>query len=562
MQILIHQTQHRPGEFEKIFETIQEIVSQHQNDPDPQVHLFPEFFLTGTPQKACYMQRHFQRDYQSFLNSFEKWSLGLKASTSKLYLMGGLSYEWNTQTPNKFRPKKIDQVIFTWRPGQKLVPIHSREIFPNNVLAVDKATVYQFENWQLGVLSSEDIENFDLSKNASIQRLHTLAKTQALDLAIVLNTTPFHLTRHEIATQNAKEISKYLGVPLYYINPVTAHNDILFDGASFGVNQARLLFQCAHFKSDHFSYEYGSLENDKSQQTQADTHSGRVNIDNNFIKILSHQDCEQIINGMIFGLQEYALKQNFNKFLVELSGEINSAVVLTIAKLALKPGQELEAIYMPGLNSLPQSFELSAQLCQNLSLKLHSLPIKFFHSTIRLGIQDNLNSALEGVADEKLQQDLRGLIANTRSNQTGAMVLNSLSLSEIAMGNFTPYGDSVGDLAILGDLYKSEVFQLAQHINHERPLIPQSILVKSSKKLEVKQKNLGAQSLPCYENLDPILEGLMALDLEIDELCRLGLDAQEVQQVYHAYHLAKSISKQLPPVIKMRPFHFGHHITF
>ena len=269
------------------------------------------------------------------------------------------------------------------------------------------------------------------------------------------------------------------------------------------------------------------------------------------------EDCENTLEALKFGIREYAEKCGFKSFLIALSGGIDSALVLTIVRLALKDGEGLEAIYMPGFFSATMSYDLSSALCKNLGIKLKNLPIKFFHSAIRNAYKDNFGKAMENLTDENIQSRMRGMLLYTRANDLNSMVLNTSNKSEIAVGYSTQYGDSVGALSVLGDLYKTEVFALANFINKRYPgLIPEGIITRPPT-AELRENQLDSQSLPPYDRLDPILEALLSYRMSVSEIVALGFTTEEVEKVHRLWRNSEFKRYQFSPIIKVKAKSFG-----
>jgi NAD+ synthase (glutamine-hydrolysing) len=190
------------------------------------------------------------------------------------------------------------------------------------------------------------------------------------------------------------------------------------------------------------------------------------------------------------------------------------------------------------------------------------LPIKFIQSTIKNNFREHFYSELTGIPDENLQSRIRGLLIYARSNQSGSLVLNTSNKSEIAVGYSTQYGDSVGALSVLGDLYKSEVFQLSNYINETfGHLIPNDIITRPPT-AELRENQTDNQSLPDYEALDPILDGLLSFNFSVNDLINLGFSGQDVLKVSKLFSNSEYKRKQFCPIIKLKPksFGFGHRV--
>ena len=168
-----------------------------------------------------------------------------------------------------------------------------------------------------------------------------------------------------------------------------------------------------------------------------------------------------------------------------------------------------------------------------------------------------MGEALEGLADENIQSRLRGALIYARSNQTNALVINTSNKSELAVGYSTIYGDSVGAISLLGDLYKSEVFALARFINQKyNNLIPEKIITRPPS-AELREDQKDTDSLPTYERLDAILEGILSYKMTSEDLAELGHSKDEILQVVNLYRKSEYKRSQFCPIIKVKSKSFG-----
>ena len=217
---------------------------------------------------------------------------------------------------------------------------------------------------------------------------------------------------------------------------------------------------------------------------------------------------------------------------------------------------------MPSQFTAQESFTLSEALCKNLGIRLRHFPIKFLHSTIRHGFNEHIGIPLEGTTDENVQSRLRGMILYTRSNQSGAMALNTSNKSELAVGYSTTYGDTVGAISVIGDLFKTEVYTLSNYINKMfKNIIPNEIIQRPPT-AELRKNQLDSDSLPPYPRLDAILEGLLSYRMTPQELIDLGHDQEEVRKVYRLYSISEYKRYQFCPILKVKAksFGFGHRV--
>ncbi|OFZ55491.1 MAG: NAD(+) synthase, partial [Bdellovibrionales bacterium RIFOXYB2_FULL_36_6] len=271
------------------------------------------------------------------------------------------------------------------------------------------------------------------------------------------------------------------------------------------------------------------------------------------LKPLTDHECLEAIEALGFGVNEYARKCGFNKFLVALSGGIDSCLVLTILKLHLTKTQNLEAIYMPSKFSGELSLIISKQLCQNLKIPFYILPIEDVKATCKSLFTKHLNQDLQGLADENIQSRLRSTLLLARANQTNAIAINTSNKSEIAVGYSTIYGDSVGAISLLGDFYKSEVYMLAQYINKAHHNIIPLEAIQRPPTAELRDNQKDTDSLPPYDILDVILEGILSYRFTAYQMIEMGLSAHHVLSVYKLYMNSEYKRSQFCPIIKIKP---------
>jgi NAD+ synthase (glutamine-hydrolysing) len=388
-----------------------------------------------------------------------------------------------------------------------------------------------------------------------------------------MNASPFNIGKLEIRHNKALEISQFLEAPFVYVNRVGAEDEIIFDGHSFVVDGNSVVKMAKGFKPQVLTLPmpaYSPPEKinlrtyrGNNRNSWTTIFSTRLSPDTLTLLPLGEEGCKQILDALLLGIGDYAVKNNLSKFTIALSGGIDSSLVLTILKLLQKTMPiEIEAVFMPGFFSSSISYDLSYDLCRNLGIKLTTMPIKFIHSTIRTAYRDNFSAELKGLADENIQSRLRGALIYLRSNDMNSAVLNTSNRSELSVGYSTIYGDSVGALSVLGDLYKLEVFELANYINaHHGNLIPKDIITRPPS-AELRENQEDSQSLPAYEQLDPILEALLSSRFSPQDLIKRGHNKEEVIKVYQLLSKSEYKRKQFCPIIKVKPksFGFGHRV--
>lgn len=268
---------------------------------------------------------------------------------------------------------------------------------------------------------------------------------------------------------------------------------------------------------------------------------------------------ESIRQRIIQGLREYAKTNGFKKVLVGSSGGIDSAITIALAAAALG-AENVTAITMPSEYSSKGSVDDSVTLCANLGVELLTCPIGFSVATVKNAMFDAMEQPVTGVALENLQARMRGMMLMTYSNMNGHLLLTTGNKSEASVGYCTLYGDTCGGLNLIGDLYKTEVFALARHINEVagRELIPQVIIDKApSAELAPDQKD--DDSLPPYPVLDSALQALqepvISAARAYEAFYALVPDSERYEVMSRVRQLvARSAFKrlQLPPCVELR----------
>jgi NAD+ synthase (glutamine-hydrolysing) len=562
--VVLHQTHHTLADFDAIFASTVHALNGEA------LHLFPELYLTGYPLQDLVLQRSFIDSYQSYLSELSLWIEKQKGLWRGL--LGGLEYELEGEQV----PKKIRNVIYEAIPGVGLKKLYTKRLLPNYDIFDEQKyfspgngnCFYEFNGKIFALHICEDMWASSFHDLDPCELMLKEAREKNLHISAVINlsASPFGTDKKKKRLKRAKSISLQFKCPFIYVNRVGAEDEILFDGSSFIISGSKLSAELKTFEPDQksviiedFQGEYDERPELKSENTWEGLFEPLLEKTSPLARLRpwSNEECYDVFKGLIFGLQEYAIKAGFKKFLVALSGGMDSALVLALVKLGLRPGQSVEAIYMPSLYSSPLSTELCEKMCKGLGIPLSYFPIKFLHSAVKNAFTQTFSDPFEGLADENIQSRLRGTLLYTRSNQTGAMVINTSNKSELAVGYSTLYGDSVGALSLLGDLYKTEVYQLARYVNENfgRP-IPEGIMTRGPS-AELRENQLDQDSLPPYDRLDPILEGILSFRLRKKDLIELGFSEDEVTKVLHLYLNSEYKRTQSCPILKIKTKSFG-----
>ncbi|MBF0312724.1 MAG: NAD(+) synthase [Oligoflexia bacterium] len=566
MLIHLHQTHQRLADLKAIRNYLRQSVNRSG------LHLFPELFLTGYPLQDVCLQQVFIEAYEQHLEEINRWSLEQKQAqgqTQAMLLMGGLKYHFSSSS---CVPERIENVVYAMELGEPMHRIYSKILLPSYDIfderkyfsSGDESKVLEWQGRKIGITICEDMWP---SCFYDIDPIEELAR-KSLDVVVNLSASPYHLNKLSVRVTRAKEISNALQVPMVYVNRVGAEDEILFDGRSFVIENEEVVMQGERFSPQVLSYELPLVRRGgevKIPKGQKNTWEVLFAADN--LHPLADADCEELLHALEFGISEYAQKVGGKRFAVAVSGGIDSALVLAIAKRAILrrgDGQQLDAIYMPSKFSSVLSTAAAEELCRRLEVKLHHLPIKFLHASARNIFADTFGKErqLAGLADENIQSRLRGTMLFAFANQVGALVLNTSNKSELAVGYSTLYGDSVGALSVLGDLYKTEVYVLADYLNrHHGELIPREIIERAPT-AELRENQTDQMSLPPYERLDVMIEGILSYRLTESDFLKMGYPQEEIRRVFRLYHLSEFKRKQFPPILKVKrkSFGFGHRV--
>lgn len=362
--------------------------------------------------------------------------------------------------------------------------------------------------------------------------LNDLLKMGA-DVILNLSASPFQAGKDAIREKVFSEQAKKAGIPLFFSNQVGANDELVFDGTSMAFDKNGCLIRSL----PSFCQDVSVIDvNSPARQgfSKMDTVSS-------------------VHDALVLGLSDYMRKTGFEKALVGVSGGIDSAVTLAISAKAIGP-KNIMAVTMPGPFSTVGSVTDSKELCSRLGVRLYVRGIDAIFSQYIKELQEDLGD--NDVVKQNIQARIRGNILMAMSNASGCLVVSTGNKSELAVGYCTLYGDMSGGLAIISDVPKTMVYKLAEHINQDMQLIPESIIKKPpSAELAPGQKD--QDTLLPYDVLDPILEGLIDCAMTTEQLVKLGFEEKDIRRVADMVRLAEHKRRQAPPGIKVTTKAFG-----
>ncbi len=366
------------------------------------------------------------------------------------------------------------------------------------------------------------------------------------DILFNLTASPFQSRKADIRVQVCRAAAKTLHCPVVYSCQVGANGPVVFDGYSLFVDKEGSLKQVAKgFQEDYMIVDLNSRGN---------------------VLSFEHDPMYDMFSALKLGVSDYFKKSGQTRALIGLSGGIDSALVAAIAKEALG-NENVHGIYMPTRFSSPESYEDAKQLAKNLGIEFKQIDIDPLYQNFLDGLAPYFKEEEEDVTEENIQARIRGMILMAFSNKFRALVLCTGNKSELALGYCTLYGDMCGALCVIGDVLKTECYQLARWINREREIIPQRILEKAPS-AELRHHQKDSDTLPPYELIDKVIRGYVEEYLTIQEIAKVYQIREEdvtfvVQRIYKAEHKRRQaapslrISKKSFAVGRSRPLHFS-----
>ena len=399
----------------------------------------------------------------------------------------------------------------------------------------DGRRLFEINGVKLGVVVCEDFWN---DKTFWKDRLYESDPADEVidmgaDVVVSINASPYNKGKIKLRCDMVAHRARAQGVPIIFVNLIGGNDGIVFDGASLVSDQeGDIILQATAFEEFVETVELDVGKPDSRGITGA--------------------ECEAIRQALVLGIRDYARKNGFEKVLLGLSGGIDSSLVAALAVEAIGPENVL-CVMMPSPFSSEGSVTDSEELVKNLGCERRIEPISAVFETLRDQMDlTNPTKGGESLAAENMQSRLRGVILMAISNSEGRLLLSTGNKSELAVGYCTLYGDTNGGLAVLGDVLKTEVWEIARHINESsgREIIPNKIIDKKPS-AELAPNQFDQDSLPPYELMDPILELYFERKLSPPEIIAHGHDEGLVYSVLNKVENPANEFKrqQLPPSI-------------
>jgi len=541
MKIALAQLNYLIGDFEgnltKISGAVADAVSEGAD-----LVIFSELSICGYPPLDLLERKEFVTTSKEYL---EKLARVVDSDTG--VLVGGPDF--NTETDGKLlfntafflHGGKVQQVI-----RKTLLPTYDifdeyRYFEPNR-----EFKIIPFKGRKLAVTICEDLwDEQPFDNDFSRSRLYTTNPLEELqkhgpDVIINIAASPFAHRKMEVKQSIFTGKSARYGLPLLYCNQVGAQTELIFEGGSMAIHPSGRVAR----KLPLFREEVQLIDLDELIGSEPPVSEGII-----------ADRIETIANALVCGIRDYFTKLGFKKATLGLSGGIDSAVTLTLAAKAIGP-ENLQVLLMPSQYSSDHSVNDSVQLANNLGVKYYILPIEKLFHRFKETLHPLFENLPEDITEENIQARIRGTLLMALSNKLGNILLNTSNKSETAVGYGTLYGDMSGGLSVLGDVYKTDVYLMAEYMNREKEIIPANIISKPPS-AELRPGQMDSDSLPPYDELDRILEAYIERQLPVDKITEMGHEAKLVNRIIRMVNQNEYKRYQTPPILRISSKAFG-----
>ncbi len=398
---------------------------------------------------------------------------------------------------------------------------------------------HKFKGEKLGISVCEDIWNdadYWYRRRYNVDPVDILKKKSATIL-INISASPYSFGKRKERLEMLSTLCKQDKLPLAYVCCVGVQTDLVFDGGSMCLDKkGKLVHLGKTYEEDFILFD---TENDKEI---------KVEVEKSFE--------EEVLSSLIYGVKEYFEKMKFKKAVVGLSGGLDSAMVTYIAVEAL--GKEnVHVVLMPSKYSSRGSVTDSEKLINNLGISSDNVSIQPVVDETLGQLKPKFKQKFGNLTEQNIQARIRGVYLMAFSNNDNYLVLTTGNKSELAVGYCTLYGDMSGSLAVIADVYKSDLYRIANFINRKKEIIPKEIILKPpSAELSPNQKD--QDDLPPYELLDKILKMYLEENKEFDEINSIIKDEEVVKKVLRMVDINEFKRRQSAPALRVSRKAFGY----
>ncbi len=406
--------------------------------------------------------------------------------------------------------------------------------------------LFTYDGLTIGLTVCEDIWHYEVGayRSRPLANLFDTAKrsNDHIDLIVNVSASPYHRGKSDVRNKIFSSLSAQYKTPFVYVNQVGGQDSLLFDGSSLALDATgKTIARAESFKEDMIVVDTRSWTGEIHQEEPVD-------------------EIKMVHDALVMGVYDYLNKSGFNKAVLGLSGGIDSAVTAALAVQALGPENVL-GIALPSPYSSAESLEDAEALARRCGCRFEVVPIGDLFEQYLHTFENLFAGMEEDVTEQNIQARIRGNLLMALSNKFGHLLLTTGNKSEMAVGYCTLYGDMSGGLAVISDVPKQLVYELARFINREKEIIPIRILEKPPS-AELKPDQYDQDDLPPYDLLDQILELYLEDGRGSEEIINQGFDQDIVNDVVRRVRINEYKRKQAPIGLKVtsKAFGFGRRL--
>ncbi|HNP47193.1 MAG TPA: NAD+ synthase [Bacteroidia bacterium] len=538
MRIALAQLNFTIGDFTENVRKMKASIEQAKQQSADLI-VFPELAICAYPPRDFL-------EFEDFISKANQSTLELAASCIGITAIVGAP----SVNPKK-EGKNLFNTAYVLRDGKIIDAVH-KALLPNYDI-FDEYRYFEpnrqfhcveINGTKIALTICEDLWNADDDPMYTHSPMDDLIREQP-QLMINIAASPFDYghaeSRKNILLRNVRKYS----LPLVYVNHTGAQTEIIFDGGSVAFDsQGNTTYELNYFQEDF-------------QVIDVDPASGNATAltPSNPSQKISLSKTERIYHALVTGIGDYFRKQGFTKAILGLSGGIDSALVTVLATRALGP-ENVKVLLLPSEFSSAGSVEDSLQLVKNIGVQHEIIPIAPLFKQYLETLKPHFDNLPFNVAEENIQARIRGVLLMAMSNKFGYILLNTSNKSEVAVGYGTLYGDMCGGLSVIGDVYKTEVYDICRFINTEKEIIPE-VIINKAPSAELRPNQKDSDSLPDYAVLDAVLYQYIEQRKGPAELIAMGYDEALIRRVMKLVNTNEYKRYQTPPILRVSPKAFG-----
>ncbi len=510
------------------------ILASYQRgvDAGAEIVVMPELTTTGYPPRDLLLKKEFVAQNLAALNR-------LAAATGKTALLVGHVGE------NNSRPgRSLTNNAALLRHG-KIIATRTKTLLPTYDVfdedryfqPAEKNSPVDFDGKKLGLTVCEDIWNDEdfwperrYRSNPPMELSNEGAK-----ILFNISASPWAAGKEKVRHEMLSSLARKAGTPIVFCNLIGGNDELIFDGNSLVFNSTGQLIAQAEL----FAEDFLVVDTESSTAVSPDTTS----------------DVEKVYRALVLGLRDYLQKCGFKSAVLGVSGGIDSAVVACLAADALGK-QNVRGVSLPSEFSSQHSLDDARILAERLGIEYNVIPIQSVFAATKQALKPIFAGRADDTTEENIQARLRGVLLMALSNKFGSLLLTTGNKSELGVGYCTLYGDMCGGLAVISDVPKTMVYQLAKWINREQEIIPVSSITKAPS-AELRRDQRDQDLLPPYEILDAILDQYVVHGRSAGEIIERGFEETVVKKIIRLIDLSEYKRRQAAPGLKVTSKAFG-----